>query len=124
MKFGLAWMTNPNHQNMRVPMQRVALTLSYIKGEDMDKWCHGYTDKLTEEVYTNGTSPNNEDLWDDFVLAFICRFWDTGEEKRVWAQLLIIEMKDNDLDGYIAKFESLLWKAQRDRLTLTSLNRG
>ena len=29
MEFGLAQMTNLNHQNMRVPMQQVALTLSY-----------------------------------------------------------------------------------------------
>ena len=43
MEFGLAWMTNPNHQNMRVPMKRVALALSYIKGEDVDEWCHRYS---------------------------------------------------------------------------------
>ena len=55
-----------------------------------------------------GTDPNSERLWDDFVLAFVCRFRDTGEEERAWAQLLIIKMKDDDLDGYIAKFESLL----------------
>ena len=115
MEFGLARMTNPNHQNMRVPMQRVALALSYIKGEDVDEWCHGYADILAEEVYTYGTDPNNERLWDDFVLAFVHHFQDTGEEERAWAQLLIIEMKDNDLDGYIAKFESLLRKAGRDR---------
>ena len=55
-----------------------------------------------------GTDPNNKRLWDDFVFAFVRHFQDTGEEERAWAQLLIIEMKDNDLDGYIAKFESLL----------------
>ena len=115
MEFRLARMTNPNHQNMRIPMQRVALTLSYIKGEDVDKLCHGYADILAEEVYTYGTNPNNERLWDDFVLAFVRCFQDTGEEERAWAQLLIIEMKDDDLDGYIAKFESLLQKAGRDR---------
>ena len=108
MEFGLARMTNPNHQNMRVPMQRVALTLSYIKGEDVDEWCHGYADTFAEEVYTNGTDPNNKSLWDKFVLAFVRCFRDTGEKERAWAQLLIIEMKEDDLDGYIAKFESLL----------------
>ena len=115
MEFGLARMTNPNHQNMKVPMQRVALALSYIKGEDVDEWCHGYADILAEEVYTYGTNPNNERLWDDFVLTFVRRFRDTDEEERAWAQLLIIEMKEDDLDGYIAKFESLLRKAGRDR---------
>ena len=55
-------------------MQRVALALSYIKGEDVDEWCHGYADILAEEVYMYGTDPNNKRLWDDFVLAFIHRF--------------------------------------------------
>ena len=44
--------------------------------------------------------PNDEDLWDDFVLEFIWRFRDTREEERAWAQLVIIKMKDDDLDGY------------------------
>ena len=47
---------------MRVLMQQVALTLSYIKGEDIDEWCHKYVNKLTEEVYTNGTDLNDEEL--------------------------------------------------------------
>ena len=122
MEFGLARITNPNHQNMRVPMQRVALALSYIKGEDVDEWCHGYADTLAEEVYTNGTDPNDESLWDEFVLAFVCHFQDTGEEERAWAQLLIIEMKEDDLDGYIAKFESLLRKAGRDQFEAANVD--
>ena len=63
-------------------MQKVALALSYIKGEDVDEWCHRYADTLAEEVYTNGTDPNDESLWDKFVLAFVCRFRDTEEEER------------------------------------------
>ena len=122
MEFGLVRMTNPNHQNMRVPMQRVALALSYIKGEDIDEWCHRYADTLAEEVYTNDMDPNNKSLWDKFILAFVRRFRDTGEEKRAWAQLLIIEMKDEDLDGYIAKFESLLQKAGRDCFEAANIN--
>ena len=103
-------------------MQRVALALSYIKGEEVDEWSHEYADQLANEVYNNGVNPNNERLWDDFVLAFVRRFRDTGEEERAWAQLLIIEMKDNDLDGYIAKFESLLRKAGRDRLEAANID--
>ena len=122
MEFGLARMTNPNHQNMRVPMQRVALALSHIKGEDVDEWCHGYADILAEEVYTYDTDPNNERLWDNFVLAFVCCFRDMGEEERAWAQLLIIEMKNDDLDRYIAKFKSLLRKAGRDRLEAANVD--
>ena len=57
-EFGLAHMTNPHHQNMRVPMQRVALALSYIKGEEVDKWSHEYADQLADEVYNNGVDPS------------------------------------------------------------------
>ena len=121
-EFGLAWMTNPHHQNMRVPMQRVALTLSYIKGEEVDEWSHEYADQLADKVYNNGVDPSNEQLWDDFVLAFVHRFRDTGKEERAWAQLLTVEMKDDDLDGYIAKFESLLRKAGRDRLEAANVD--
>ena len=71
MEFGLAQMTNPNHQNIRVLMQRVALALSYIKGDDVDKWSHKYADQLADQVYTNRVDPSNERLWDDFVLAFV-----------------------------------------------------
>ena len=59
-EFGLARMTNPHHQNMRVPMQRVALALSYIKGEEVDEWSHEYADQLTDEVYNNGVDPSDE----------------------------------------------------------------
>lgn len=66
------------------------------------------------EVYQHGINPQNECLWDDFVLDFVRCFRDTGEEKRAWAQLQILDMQDNDLDGYIAKFETLIKKAGRD----------
>ena len=89
-------------------MQRTALALSYIKGDTVDKWCHEYADHLADEVYQRGVAPTNERLWDDFVLDFVQRFRDTGEEERPWAQLQLLEMKDNNLDGYIAKFETLI----------------
>ena len=88
----------------------------------MDEWSHEYADQLANEVYNNGVDPNNEQLWDDFVLAFVRRFRDTSEEERAWAQLLIIEMKNDDLDGYIAKFELLLRKAGRDRLEAANVD--
>ena len=62
-------------------MQRTALALSYIKGDAVDEWCHEYTDHLADEVYQRGVAPTNERLWDDFVLDFVRRFRDTGEEE-------------------------------------------
>ena len=96
-------------------MQRTALALSYIKGDTVDEWCHEYADHLADEVYQQGVTLTNERLWDDFVLNFVQRFRDTGEEECSWALLQHLEMKENNLDGYIATFETLIKKAGRDR---------
>ena len=96
-------------------MQRTALALSYIKGDAIDEWCHKYADHLVDEVYQREVALTNERLWDDFVLDFIRRFRDIEEEERSWALLQCLKMKENDLDGYIATFETLIKKAGRDR---------
>ena len=70
-EFGIVQMLNPRHQLFRVPMQRTALALSYIKGDAVDEWCHEYADHLADEVYQRGVAPTNERLWDDFVLDFV-----------------------------------------------------
>ena len=95
-------------------MQWTTLALSFIKGDTIDEWCHEYADHLVDDVYQRGVAPTNERLWDNFVLDFVWRFRDTGEEEHFWAQLQLLEMKDNDLDGYIAKFETLIKKANRE----------
>ena len=113
-EFGIVCMLNPRHQLFRIPMQRTALALSYIKGDAVDEWCHEYADFLADEVYQRGVALTNERLWDDFVLDFVRCFRDTGEEERSWALLQRLEMKENDLDGYIATFETHIKKAGRD----------
>ena len=95
-------------------MQRTALALSFIKGDAVNKWCHEYVDHLADEVYQWGVAPTNERLWDNFILNFVQRFRDTGEEERSWAQLQLLEMRDNDLDSYITKFATLIKKVNRE----------
>ena len=114
-EFEIVRMLNPRHQLFCVPMQRTTLALSYIKGDAVDEWCHEYADHLADEVYQRGVTPTNKRLWDDFILDFVQRFWDTGEEERSWALLQHLEMKENDLDGYIMTFNTLIKKAGRDR---------
>ena len=108
-------------------MQRTTLALSYIKGDAVDEWCHEYVNHLADEVYQRGVAPTNERLWDNFVLDFVRRFQDTGEEERSWALLQRLEMKENDLDGYIATFETLIkrWgETETKSDMLTSSNKG
>ena len=81
-EFGIVRMLNLRHQLFQVPMQRTTLALSYIKGDAVNEWCHEYADHLANEVYQRGVAPTNERLWDDFILNFVQRFRDTGEEER------------------------------------------
>ena len=84
----------------------------------MNRWSHQYADYLAGQVYgVNGQAaayhPTNERLWIEFTEAFHQQFWDTAEVEKAWAELLNLEMKGNDIDGYIANFETLLAMADR-----------
>lgn len=113
--FGLYRLLNAEHPLVAIPAKRVCLALSYIKGDKVDRWAHQYADHVAEELYTNNVDPQNEALWNNFVIAFRRQFQDTAEKERAWANLQKLEMKGRDIDGYIAEFENLLKLAGRNR---------
>jgi hypothetical protein len=101
-------------------MQRVALALTFIKGERVERWVFNYSKHLAGCIYgINGRPPNyaptDERLWDEFVVAFRRQFRDTAEAERAWTKLQMIAMKDNEIDDYIAEFENLIQMAGRSR---------
>jgi hypothetical protein len=113
--FGIYRMLNYANPMIAVPMQRIALALTYIKGPKVNNWSHQYADYLADQVWNQGRLPTDEALWNDFVIAFRRQFRDTGDRERAWGKLQTLEMKGKDLDGYIAEFETLLSLAGRDR---------
>lgn len=88
----------------------------------MNKWSHKYTDELAEEVYINGVDPNNEQLWNYFVLAFVWHFRDIEEEK-AWAQLLNIEITWMDILPGLRHFSGKLKEIDGRQQTLISSNK-
>jgi len=106
------------HPLINVPLQRVALALSYIQGSKVDKWVQLYAEHLARQVYGVAGQPamyrlNNEELWNDFVVAFRRQFCDTAKVQRAWAALQTLEMKNQEVDTYISKFKNLLHLTER-----------
>ena len=119
-QFGLYRMTNANHPLLSIPMQWVCIALSFIQGEKVNRWAHQYVDYLAGQVYGVNRQPaqylpTDKFLWTDFTQAFRRQFKDTAEAEWAWAELLCLEMKENDIDGYIANFETLLIQAGWDQ---------
>ena len=86
-EFGLYRMLNNNNPTVNVPFTRVALALTFIKGDKVDLWSQQYADYLAGLVYgINGQPPTHavtdEALWNDFTTAFHRQFRDTAEHER------------------------------------------
>ena len=50
-EFGLYRLLNANHPMIQIPMQWVALALSFIKGDKVDQWVAGQANWLAMQVY-------------------------------------------------------------------------
>jgi DNA polymerase III alpha subunit (gram-positive type) len=105
---------------IQIPMQWVALALSFIKEDKVDQWVAGQANWLAMQVYGENDQPaphlpTDDYLWAEFTVAFRRQFQDTAEHERAWADLQKLSMKDQNIDQYIADFENLLALAGRNR---------
>jgi len=112
------------------PFERVALALSYMKGAKVDDWVSQQWDKISTKVQGDqGANPpippkrldTDEQLWTDFVSDFERTFVDTASAEQAYAELTKLEMKVDEVDEYITKFEHLMTKAGWERSTRGSL---
>ena len=129
-KFGLWKICNVQNEAMINPFQRIALVLSYMKGPKVDDWVLQQGDRLTIRVQGNTlVNPmippthhdDNENLWREFVADFTRAFTDTASSEQAYAALTDLQMKGEDIDDYIATFESLIIKAGWERAAQGSL---
>ena len=98
--------------------------LSYMKGPKVDDWVLQQEDRLTihiqENTLVNPMIPlthhdDDETLWREFVADFTQAFTDTTSSEQAYATLTDLQMKGEDIDDYIATFESLIVKAGWER---------
>ena len=105
---------------MKIPMLRIALALSCMEGEKVDRWKGAYANKLADLCWLNGRmvakmKKTDERLWDDFFIAFRTMFKDLVAIEHANYKLRTITMKGREVDEYINKFEDLLVLAECDR---------
>ena len=107
-EFELYVFINRRNETFKIPADRVATALSFIKGDKVDHWKDQQADQLVERILRGRYRETDEVLWEDFKNNFFRAFTDTAEEEDALQQLENLKMKDGDLDTYAAKFERLV----------------
>ncbi len=107
---------NQKNETMRTPANRVALALTFIKGEHIQDWAHKVMKTMEERLEStlNLMLETNEYHWDYFEDAFRDAFTDTSEREDADNKLQTLHMKEGNLDQYIAEFNSLATPAERN----------
>jgi hypothetical protein len=115
-EFQLWWRLNRRHKKMKLPADRVALALTYIKGPKVNNWVYRQIELLSKRVDGDGRhSPDyhesEEELWTNFVDDFIKAFIHTAGKEEAFSQLRALNMVGLEVDEYVAEFELLVLEA-------------
>jgi hypothetical protein len=114
--FALYMNVNDDHHAINQPFRRIFLALSYMKGPKINDWVRMISSQTVLRVNGNvqANPPiqpmnqrDNEDLWQWFIMAFRAAFTDTTRSEEALTKLLVLKMQNNDLDNYIATFDTL-----------------
>ncbi len=90
-------------------MNRVALALTFIKGEHIQDWAHKVMKNMEERLEStlNPMLETNEYHWDYFEDTFWDAYTDTSEREDADNKLQNLHMKDGNLNQYVAEFNRL-----------------
>ncbi len=107
---------NRKNKTMRIPVNCVALALTFIKGEHIQDWAHEVMKNMEDRLEStlNPMLETNEYHWDYFEDAFWDAFTDTSKREDADNKLQNLHMKDGNLDQYVAKFNRLSHLANRN----------
>ena len=103
---------NRTNEAISIPFQRVLTALTYIKGPITSNWADEQDRALETKTTTGGKRETDESLWTDFEAAFKTMWTDSHKSTNAYDQLLKLDMKDLDIDTYIATFERLAADAE------------
>jgi hypothetical protein len=101
---------------MKLPADRVALALTYIKGPRVNNWVYQQIELLSKKVDGDRRNPPeyeeaNEDLWEEFIEDFIKAFIHTAGKEEAFGRLRDLNMEGLEVDEYVAEFELLVLEA-------------
>ena len=80
--------------------------LSFIRGPNTNDWVTEQAEWLVDQV-VGGVLPTEENLWNTVLNRFTNAYTDTAIKSRSQRQLRELQMKQENLDDYIAEFQSL-----------------
>ena len=109
-EFNLYCLTNIGEDQVYFPIKRAALLLGYIQGENVKDWVKQWTIWSLNQ-YNTGLNPNDELYWNTITGAFKTAFQDTGTMECAEERLCHLTFMPGEINGFIAKFESLANKA-------------
>ena len=110
-KFNLYRLANMEAVQMRVPMKRAALLLSFIKGPNVDDWVQQRTNEILDRFNRTGDQLD-EIYWTNLGQQFMDTFWDTASRERAETKLRGLPWIPGDVDTFIVQFRSLAEQAQ------------
>jgi hypothetical protein len=117
-QFGLFRIINDGNPVITNPIQRIALALNYIRGPKVQAWVtHQYDALLIKVNHTRTHADMDESLWEDFIAEFKRAFAEPAW--KVLSRLEKLQMAGDDLEMYIATFENLVRRAERQRESVT-----
>ena len=105
-EFNLYHLTNIGADQVDNPMKRAALLLGFIQGENVKGWVKCWTIWALDQ-YNTGLISTNEHYWNTVARAFETLFQDTGAMEQAEEKLRHLSFTPGEIDGFIAKFESL-----------------
>ena len=120
-EFNLYRLTNIGADQVDNPMKRATLLLGFIQGENVKHWVKRWTVWALDQ-YNTGLVSTDEHYWNTIARAFETSFQDTGATERAEEKLHHLALTPGEIDGFIAKFESLANEARyslNNRSTIT-----
>ena len=109
-EFCILMMSNRGHHAIMVPLDRIGVALSYIRGKKVDDWVEYVLNKI-DCALAQGVHPMHNALWDMFIRDFQLSFTNTTKMQNAHQELLQLAMKPGMLDDYISSFEHLRQRA-------------
>ena len=113
-EFKLFWMNNEENSYMKNPYKPSTYFLSLCAGEQVEDWVIQQVRELKEKMTRRSDliAKTEEELWKDLIKNFVNAYTWTGKTKQAHIELAKLEMKEDNIDKYIAKFENLLRKGE------------
>ena len=83
------------------------MVLTYIKGPKVNDW----QEAQLEELENSNLVPDDEALWTNFEQKFKNAYTNSNKKRATYDKLMSLQMKEGDINIYIATFDNLLTKA-------------